>query len=259
VAHTSGTFATDLAAGKWELLADKGATGAGTGDMLTTNNLSDVTSAATARTNLGLAIGTNVQAYDADIPTVAASQGEMEAGTEAALRSMSPLRVAQAIAALPATVAVGGVVKVVEATPYTTYSSTAVLIPYDNSIPTDTEGAQWASVTITPASATNTLRITATYDVVSAQTAYEIITAAIFQSGTTTALAVSLVKNESAADSLALRLTVEHVMVAGTASAVTFTTRAGGALGTIYINGNSVERKYGGISAVRMRVTEIKV
>ena len=44
--------------------------------------------------NLGL------QPYDADIPTVAASQGEMEAGTEAALRSVSPLRIKQAISAL---------------------------------------------------------------------------------------------------------------------------------------------------------------
>jgi hypothetical protein len=47
-------------------------------------------------------IGVTVQAYDADIPTVAASQAEMEAGTEMALRSMSPLRVKQAIDAIAA-------------------------------------------------------------------------------------------------------------------------------------------------------------
>ena len=50
--------------------------------------------------SVGLIIGTDVQAYDADIPTVSASQAEMEAGTETALRSMSPLRVSQAITAL---------------------------------------------------------------------------------------------------------------------------------------------------------------
>jgi hypothetical protein len=106
------------------------------GDLLSTNNLSDVANVATARSNLGLAIGTNVQAYDADlttlgaggaeartflgltigtdvqafdadIPTVSASQAEMEAGTETALRSMSPLRVKQAITAnvVPPTIA----------------------------------------------------------------------------------------------------------------------------------------------------------
>lgn len=53
VSHTSGTFATDLAANKWSKIAARGATGAGSGDMLAANNLSEVT-AATALTNLGI-------------------------------------------------------------------------------------------------------------------------------------------------------------------------------------------------------------
>jgi hypothetical protein len=39
------------------------------GALLASNNLSDLANAATARTNLGVAIGTNVQAWDADLDT----------------------------------------------------------------------------------------------------------------------------------------------------------------------------------------------
>lgn len=54
VAHTSGTFSTDQAAGKLEVFAEKGSSGAGTGDMLTTNNLSDLTNKPQAIVNLGI-------------------------------------------------------------------------------------------------------------------------------------------------------------------------------------------------------------
>lgn len=53
-AHTSGTFSTDLAAPKWNLFASKGATGAGTGDVLASNNGSEFTNKATLRANIGL-------------------------------------------------------------------------------------------------------------------------------------------------------------------------------------------------------------
>lgn len=52
VPHTSGTFATDLAAGKWSLFVSKGASGAGSGDVLAANNGSDFASDVTFRANL---------------------------------------------------------------------------------------------------------------------------------------------------------------------------------------------------------------
>lgn len=54
VAHTAGVFVTDLAASRWELFAQQGSPGAGTGDMVAANNLSDVASAPASLVNLGL-------------------------------------------------------------------------------------------------------------------------------------------------------------------------------------------------------------
>ncbi len=76
-----------------------GASGAGTGDMLAANNLSDLINPNTSRTNLGVAIGVNVQAYDADLTGLSQCAGSANklcyftgAGTAAAVDYSSAAR-----------------------------------------------------------------------------------------------------------------------------------------------------------------------
>lgn len=71
VAHTSGTFSTDLVASKWELFAEKGTAGAGTGDMLGANNLSDVADATTSRANISAQAADNTLTALAGLDTAA--------------------------------------------------------------------------------------------------------------------------------------------------------------------------------------------
>lgn len=56
VAHTSGILNTDYSAGKWGVIAARGASGGGSGDLVAINNLSELSaSAATARSNIAAA------------------------------------------------------------------------------------------------------------------------------------------------------------------------------------------------------------
>lgn len=65
ISHTSGVFNTDLSLARWELFAEKGAAGAGSGDVQVVNAGSEYISvAATFRANLGLTIGTHIQAFN---------------------------------------------------------------------------------------------------------------------------------------------------------------------------------------------------
>jgi len=149
----------------------------------------------------------------------------------------------------------GKLVQRVEGTPFTTYASTSTIIPDDDTIPAITEGAEYATVTITPVSATNRLIIEATADQVSSSTSATIIIA-LFQDTTAAAIGASRVWNSSAG--WVKTYSVRHEMAAGTTSATTFRVRIGPNTGTAYINGGSSGRFLGGSTAVRISVTEVK-
>ncbi|MBN2115200.1 MAG: virulence factor Pgp3 [Anaerolineales bacterium] len=143
----------------------------------------------------------------------------------------------------------------VEATPNTTYSSITTALPVDDSIPQNTEGDEVITVTITPTSATNRLVIRAKFMGTSNTALLTVI--ALFQDATANALAVAY--QISTADGL-MSIDLVYEMAAGTTSATTFKLRAGNNGGaTTYVNGVSAGRRFGGVSACRLSVEEIKV
>lgn len=219
---------------------------------ITANGQSLITAAnyAAMRTLLDLEAGVDFNAFAATV-----SQAEAEAGTEATLRVWSPLRVAQAIAALSD---YSKIVKVVEATPITAVVTCATNIPTDNTIPQNTEGNEVITATITPTSATNRLKIE--FDacqVASSAAGYAI--AALFQDTTANALKSGIMFFAAGASSgSSMRLVYE--MATGTTSATTFKVRVGANSGTLYVNGdNTGGGIFGGVASATLCVTEIAV
>ena len=96
-AHTSGTFATDYSAAKWQDFALKGNAGAGTGDLLAANNLSELTDKPTARSILGLgSLATKATAAFTDLDpaavitsseTIASNNNDTSIPTSAAVKA----------------------------------------------------------------------------------------------------------------------------------------------------------------------------
>ena len=127
-------------------------------------------------------------------------------------------------------------------------------IPFDDTIPQNTEGTEFMTVSITPYSATNKLLIQAVmnYSFSIANT----ITTALFQDSTADALAASSEYGSTATGMVNSGLT--YVMTAGTTSATTFKIRAGGeSAGTLTLNGFGAARKLGGVMFSSLVVYEI--
>lgn len=128
-------------------------------------------------------------------------------------------------------------------------------IPFDDTIPQNTEGDEYLTLAITPRSTTNKLKIEVVLNA-STGTAARYIVAALFQDSTAGALAATLIRIVEATGGGAL--VFRYYMAAGTTSATTFKVRAGlTGSGTTTVNGSAAGRIFGGVMISSLTITEI--
>lgn len=138
-------------------------------------------------------------------------------------------------------------------TTYTTYSNTATAIPYDDTIPQITEGVELAAQTIAPTNASSTLEIEV--EVIGGHGSSGInLIGAIFVDATANALKSGSVTSAGGTSVSTLKMT--HTVSAGSTASRTYRLRAGPASGTMYFNGDSSARRYGGVAQCRITVRE---
>lgn len=138
---------------------------------------------------------------------------------------------------------------------YTTYTSISTVIPYDNSIPQNTEGTEIVTVSITPKSASHRLRIRAVVWAGSGTVGACYATAAVFQDSTADALTTGSLTLHSL--NYTGMVVLEYEMDAGTTSATTFKLRVGTNTGTVLLNGDNSARLYGGVARTTLIVEEM--
>jgi len=139
-------------------------------------------------------------------------------------------------------------------TSVTTMATGTTAFPIDDTIPQITEGDEYATLAITPKSATSKLVIDVSISVSSSGADNPIV--ALFQDSTANALAASIT-NIYAAGAVE-KVWLRHEMTSGTISATTFRVRVGTtAARTITINGSAGGRLLGGALATIIRIREI--
>lgn len=128
------------------------------------------------------------------------------------------------------------------------------IVPYDDTIPQNTEGDQYMSQAATATSSANLFRVEAQANI--AVNASTNMTMALFQDATASALTAITTVNPGPNNSNISR--IDYTLLAATLSATTFKMRAGPATSlTMTFNGTAAGRIYGGVMNSFMRVKEI--
>jgi hypothetical protein len=136
------------------------------------------------------------------------------------------------------------------------YTTITTDMPFDNTIPQNTEGTEIMAVAITPTNANSILRIRAVVPGSSSAAGTPALVVGLFVDSTANALAATSVSVENST-SMGIAV-LEHTEAAGSATARTYKVRVGrGAAGTVYVNGDSAERKFGGVAKATLEVEEI--
>lgn len=134
-------------------------------------------------------------------------------------------------------------------------STGTTTIPFDDTVPQNTEGNQVMTLSITPTSSTSILVIDVVVVGCNSQTGAQANTAALFQD--TTAGALAAVFQNSAQANAPTSIFLRHIMTSGTTSSTTFKVRWGGnAAGTATFNGQVSARIYGGVIPSSIMITE---
>lgn len=133
--------------------------------------------------------------------------------------------------------------------------STTVIIPCDNTIPQNGEGAEIITCAITPTNASSTLIIDVFLPMLDAA-AIIALTLALFRDSTANAVNASMYLVPAAA--YTSPHSFRHVIPAGSTNETTFKVRGGGNTGaTIYWNQRSDGTNHGGTCIASMTITEV--
>lgn len=148
----------------------------------------------------------------------------------------------------------GSVVNRATATPYTANADITAAIPIDDTIPQVSEGFEILTASLTPKTTTNRVRISVSIPQGSMSGA-AVWSAALFVNGAASAVRAVYATGSS---TTVEPIQFEHELVPGAVSSQTYSVRVGPQAGTLRLNGSTIGRIFGGVSACTMTVTEFK-